>query len=337
MKKGRDQFSLLEYLHRLEKKTKPQFSFKSQSLKKGKLWQKRLRGKLIELLGDLPREKIPLGPRIVERVKEDGYYREKIVFDGEQGFSIPAYVLVPEEKAKRKMKALLCLHGHGRGKKDVAGVVASNIEKQQYIRPLNYDYGVQFVKKGYFVLAPDARCFGELSDLSCTWGFVSSLLLGKTMVGMRAWDAMRAIDYLQTRKEVDPDRIGAVGFSWGGTHTIYASALDERIKVAVVSGYFSTLRDALIDRSCCPCQYIPNILEYADLPDIVGLISPRPLLIEYGLQDPLYTEGVVRKCYQKLENIYKVLQHPEHLDIDIFEGSHMFSGKKAFVWFDRWL
>lgn len=333
------QFSLLQYLINLEKKTKPQFSFKAQTLEAGKLWRKELSKKLIELLGDLPEEKIPLNPKIMERVKENGYFREKVIFQSEPGFSIPAYVLIPEKKDKNKMKALLCLHGHGRGKKDVVGIASSDKERQQYIKPLNYDYGVQFVKRGYFVLAPDARCFGELAQdgMHCTWGFTSGLLLGKTMVGMRVWDAMRAIDYLQTRKEVDPDRIGAVGLSWGGTHTSYLTALDRRVKSAVVSGYFSTFRDILIELGCCPCQYVPDILKYADFPDVLGLVVPRPLLIEYGLIDGLYTEAAVRKAYRKLENIYKVFRKPERLDIDIFNGAHMFSGRKAFDWFDRWL
>ena len=97
------------------------------------------------------------------------------------------------------------------------------------------------------------------------------------MVGMLVWDAIRSIDYLQTRPEVDKERIGCVGLSWGGTHTAYTAALDERIKSAVISGYFSSFKDMLIDRGCCPCQYIPNILKYADFPDTVSLIAPRPL------------------------------------------------------------
>ena len=128
-----------------------------------------------------------------------------------------------------------------------------------------------------------------------------------------------------------------MGLSWGGTHTIYTRALDERIKAAVVSGYFSSFKDILIDRACCSCQYVPNILQYADLPDIVSLIAPRPLLIENGTRDPLYTLEVVKKEYPRVEKVYHLLEASDRVDIDFFEGSHQFSGKKAFDWFDRWL
>ena len=326
-------YSIKKYLDRVYNNINPQYQFKAETKYDWQIWKGNLKAKLTELLGSFPQDKCPLKPVILERIEEDGYWREKVVFESQEGVSVPAYVLVPKGiKKDGKARALLCLHGHGRGKDDVAGIVSSDVERQQNIRPLNYDYARQFANRGYVVLAPDAICFGERSDIPCDWAFTSGLLLGKVLVGLRIWDAMRAIDYLESRPEVDKERIG-----WGGTHTIYTSVLDERIKAAVVSGYFSSYKDMLIDRSCCFCQYIPRILEYADLPDIVSLIAPRPLLIENGTRDPLYTLEVVEKEYLKVQKVYGLLESSDRVDIDIFEGYHMFSGKKAFNWFDQWL
>jgi len=331
-------YSIKKYLDSICRDVNPQLQFKAKTNGDWEIWKGDLKAKLIELLGGFPQSKSPLKPEVLERKEENDYWQEKVVFNSQEGVSVPAYVLIPKGiKKNGKARALLCLHGHGRGKDDVAGIASNDVERQEQIRPLNYDYGRQFAKRGYFVLAPDAMCFGERSDISCTWAFTSGLLLGKVLVGLRVWDAIRAIDYLQSRPEVDRKRIGCVGLSWGGTHTIYTSALDERIKVAVVSGYFSSFKDILIDRSCCPCQYIPNILKYADLPDIISLIAPRPLLIENGARDSLYTLKVVKKEYTKVEKVYKFLGISERVDIDIFDGSHRFSGKKAFDWFNRWL
>jgi len=331
-------YSIKKHLDNVYENINPQFQFKAENKAEWEVWQKNLKGKLTELLGGFPESKCPLEPEILDKTEEQNYWREKVVFNSRDGVSVPAYVLIPKGIEKNgRAKALLCLHGHGRGKDDVVGIVPNDVERQRNIRPLNYDYAHQFASKGYFVLAPDAMCFGERSDIPCAWAFSSGLLLGQVLVGLRVWDAIRALDYLQTRSEVDVERIGCVGLSWGGTHTIYTSALDERIKVAVVSGYFSSFKDILIDRSCCSCQYVPNILEYADLPDIVSLIAPRPLLIENGTKDPLYTLEVVKKEYPRVEKVYNLLEVSNRIDIDIFEGSHSFSGKKAFDWVDKWL
>ncbi len=333
-----ERFSLLRYFRKVEERLAPAWGFKAGTMEEWKRWREGLRRELWRLLGDLPEETSSLNPEVVEEFEKDGILISKIVYDVEEDFSIPAYLLRPAE-AKGRLPAILALHGHGRGKVDVAGIFSSELEYQKHIAPLNYDYAYQFAKRGYVVLAPDARCFGELSrdGVRCDWGFKAAILLGRTLVGLRVWDAMRSIDYLQSLPFVDGSRIGCVGLSWGGTWTAYTSALDDRIKVAVISGYFDSFRDMLLERPCCICQYIPGIRKIADFPDIVGLIAPRPLLIEYGRRDPLYTYSEVLKAYGRLKKIYELLGVPERLDLDVFDGAHMFHGGKAYVWVDKWL
>jgi dienelactone hydrolase len=334
------EFSTLAYYNRLYADLRPEFTFQATDSSSWRTWKAALTTKLTELLGGFPADRCPLNADVLDRVEEEDFIRERVVFDSEFGASVPAYLLLPKTVLPdRRGRALLCLHGHGRGKDDVVGIAATPKERQQRIRPLNYDYARQFVQRGYVVLAPDARAFGERAadGMGCTWAMTAGLLLGKTLVGLRVWDAMRAIDYLQARPEVDPERIGCVGLSWGGTHTMYTAALDEQIKVAVISGYFDSFKDMLIDAGCCPCQYVPQLLRYADLPDIVSLIAPRPLLLENGTEDPLYTLEVVQQEYAKVAQVYQLLGASRALDRDLFPGQHRFSGRKAFAWVDQQL
>lgn len=328
--------SFLEYLRRVEESTEPLLAFKAETLDGWAKWRLELRDTLKRLIA-LPEDRVAVEVDVAEVKSCEGYTRKKITYKVEPRFRVPAYLLIPKRGGEKP--GVLALHGHGRGKDDVAGIYRNEVEYQRFIAPLNYDYGVRLAKRGYVVLAPDGRCFGELASdgVTCTWGFTASLLLGRTLVGLRVWDAMKAIDVLQSMSEVDPERIGCLGLSWGGTWTSYLSALDERVKTAVISGYFGTFRDMLIERGCCPCQYIPKVRLYADFPDIVSLIAPRPLLIEYGLRDPLYTKSVVLRAYESLKRVYSLLGADEKLAMDMFDGGHMFHGVKAFKWLDKWL
>jgi hypothetical protein len=75
----------------------------------------------------------------------------------------------------------------------------------------------------------------------------------------------------------------------------------------------------------------------ADIAELVSLAAPRPLLIENGTRDPLYTLDVVKEQYQRVERLYAMLGIPERVDLDLFEGEHKWSGDKAYDWVDRWL
>lgn len=340
MSNAANSLSTRAYYDRLRADLVPALAFRATSADEWRTWRKELTRQLTDLLGGFPAHRHPLNATVTERVEEEAFVRERVVFESEPGVAVPAYLLLPRgARPGRALPVILCLHGHGRGKDDVVGLAATPKERQQRIGALNYDYGRRFAELGYVVLAPDARAFGERAadGMGCSWAMTAGLLLGKTLVGMRVWDAMRAIDYLQTRPEVDPERIGCVGFSWGGTHTIYTAALDERVKAAVVSGYFGTFGEMLIEAEECPCQYVPRLLRYADLPDLVSLIAPRPLLIEHGTEDPQATTEVVQDAYGRVEGAYRLLGAADQLDLDLFPGGHRFSGRNAFDWMDRWL
>jgi fermentation-respiration switch protein FrsA (DUF1100 family) len=105
----------------------------------------------------------------------------------------------------------------------------------------------------------------------------------------------------------------------------------------VVSGYFNTFRDSIMAVRHCLCNFVPGIVQIAEMVDIAGLVAPRPLLIETGTQDPIFPTGATQQAYKSLQKIYSVFDAVQNLDIDIFEGEHAWSGAKAYDWLAQWL
>lgn len=301
-----------------------------------------------EMLGVFP-PKVPLEPEVLEREQCDGYRREKVVYQSEPYASIPAYVLIPDDlEPDERRPGILALHGHGNGKSDVVGLDFGDKKKRDLIRQLNYDYAVQFVKRGYVTISPDARCFGERLDSPgdplgmgrdpCNVNYLRAGLLGLQLLTLNVHDFMVTVDYLQTRPEVNPDRIGCVGLSFGGSMTLYGSATDSRIKVAVIScAMFSMTDHSVILSGMCGSQMVFKHLLLADIADIAGLIAPRPLLCEIGTRDGCFSIKTADRAYRDLRKIYDAAGVPDLLEEDRFDGEHEFSGRKAFDWFERWL
>src|SRR5690606_1498519 len=125
-----------------------------------------------------------------------------------------------------------------------------------------------------------AAAAGDPKANTCRHNAFYAQMLGKTLLGMRVWDAMRAIDVLQSLPGVAADRIGCIGISGGGTTTLFTSALDTRVKAAVIASYLNTFRESILAVRHCECNYVPGILRYAEMPDIACAIAPRALFVE---------------------------------------------------------
>jgi dienelactone hydrolase len=332
-------YSTARFLRERWRREPPRLAFKADTRDEWLAWRAALLAKTWELLRVPDEPPSPLNARTLEVVQDDGFRREKVVYDTAVDFSSPAWLLVPDGAERQRRPAVLALHGHPHGKLDVVGL-PENAEHRARGLAFNYDYARQLARRGYVVLAPDARGFGELSGGrdNCHWLARNAMLLGYTLKGLRVHDALRALDYLIGRPEVDPDRVGCVGLSWGGAHTAYATAFDERVKVAVVSGMFTTYAEVALEReNFCLCHYVPDMLRWSEFTDVVGLIAPRPLLLEVGDHDPLLTPEVVRAEYARVESIYRVADAPEMLSLDLFHGQHEWHGPAAYAWLDRHL
>ncbi|MFA5646424.1 MAG: alpha/beta hydrolase family protein [Candidatus Ratteibacteria bacterium] len=309
-------------------------------------WRERLKKKIWELLGEFP---VPseLSPTICSVETTKDFIREKIIIETEKDCFMPFYLLTPHHNPGEKLPAILCCHGHGaHGKDPIAGVTFNQSSRITEIQRLNYNYGEQMAQHGYIALCPDWRGFGERGGYQnpfpgrdkCNVYLLEHLLLGRTLLGANIFDGMRAIDFLLTRKNVNPEKIGCMGLSFGGTMTTYLTLLDDRIKAADIICYATTtLHYSFYTANTCGSQLVPSLYQYADIGDVIGAIAPRPLLVESGASDTCFWFHSAQKAHSTIAHAYQVAEAIDALTIEIFPGEHSFSGNKAFDFFEKHL
>ena len=304
-----------------------------------------LKGKIRELLGNWP-EPADLKPDLCSREEKEKYIREKWIIQSEKDCYVPLYLLIPKG-IKEKAPAILCCHGHNDFAKDnVAGVTYNRAERENVIKEANYNYGEQMAERGFITICPDWRSFGERVGYSnpfpgrdkCNVHFIQHLILGETLLGANIFDGMQVIDFLITRKEVDKNRIGCMGLSFGGTMATYMALLDERIKAADIICYATSTEHYAINRpNFCGSQLVPYLYQYADVGDVIAAIAPNPLLIESGATDTCFYLHSARKAHKTVKKAYQIAEAENNLWIEIFPGEHSFSGRKAFQFFKKHL
>ncbi len=207
--------------------------------------------------------------------------------------SVPAYLLVPHARRDAGPgPAVLAVHGHGAGKSLVCGLEPGGPGD---------DYAHALASLGYVVLAPDLRGFGERADwmpedkYACDWNLVCATMAGVVPLERNLWDLGRALDVLGAHPLVDAARMAVAGLSYGGTCSLFLAALDERVRVAVVSGYLSSWHAAhRVPWNMCGSQVMPGQLGVIEHLDIGALVAPRPLLVESGTDDMIFPADVAR-------------------------------------------
>lgn len=323
-------------------------------------WQASLRDALWAILGldaDAVSQATPAWETI-DTVPGDGFVRHQIRYAGVLGGTGSAFVLVPDSSSgtvardPEPFAGIVALHGHGNmlGKELVTGAGAeingaTPEELSELIGRYHSDFGARFARRGYVVITPDALGFGErVADRGAphhqAMGRVVEYL-GYTHTGLRLLDDIRALSVLSAWPGVDATRIGAVGLSEGGKRTMFLSAFDERVRTAVVSGYFTSIRQEVEAWNRLGgwdlCNTLPGLLRVADLPEIAAMIAPRPLLIQNGRGDPLYTLEAVAAGFETVSRAYTAAGAPGSVALDLFDGGHRYVSDGPEAWFDQWL
>jgi dienelactone hydrolase len=326
---------------------RPSLSFTATNPGAAKQWQPQARAKLIERLGGFPPTRAPLSAEIIETKDFGSYTREKIVFDTRHNLSAIGYLLVPKSPSGSKLPAVVCVSGHGRGLLDILGMNDDGTQREQRNVPYAKEYALQCVEHGYVTFAveqlgigarrDDAARKAGLSQDSCRPAACAAVLFGQSMGAWRVWDAMRAIDYLETRPEVDARRIATMGASGGGTTSLFTAATDERVKLAMVSAYFNTFKDSIVSISHCPDNYVPGLLNDMEMYDISGLVARRFLFVESGRNDRIFPIAGSQYAAAKAREIFAASGVPDHFGYAIHEGAHEFDGVAAFAFMRQWL
>jgi len=299
--------------------------------------QESLRAKFIEALGGFP-EKTPLNARVAGTVKADGFRVEKVIYESRPDHHVTGNLYIPEGKGPFPGVLVPCGHSD-KGKAE---------EAYQRISLL-------LVKNGFVVLCYDPIGQGERMQLlgadgkaaikgnttEHTMSGIGALLVGWSCASFRIWDGIRSIDYLASRPEVDPKRLGCTGNSGGGTMTSYLMALDDRIAVAAPSCYITTLERlfATIGPQDAEQNITGQVAFGMEQTDYVTMRAPKPTLICTGTQDFFDIQGSWT-TFREAKQVYAMIGHAERVDLIEYNDKHGFSQPRreaALRWMRRWL
>lgn len=329
------------------------------------------------MLGAIGYNPPPVDPRpeVVDRADLGGVIREKVLFSTTPEFRVPAYVHVPKDR-KGRLPAIVDLHSHGGmfvfGKEKVIDFGTNHPAMVEYQKE-NYagrPTATEYARRGYVVITIDAFPFGERrlmmdEDLKYGWerskytlkdvqrlnaqcrekesAVVKSLTYaGLTWPGVVAWDDMRTVDHLLTRPEVDPARIGCCGVSMGGYRSLLLAGLDDRIAAGCVAGFMSTVRPMIRKHmeTHSFVHFIAGLHEHLDLPDVVALRAPKPLMVLQCKQNGLFPLSGMQEAVNKIASVYRKCGAPDAFASKFYDVPHRFDvamQEDAFAWMDRHL
>jgi hypothetical protein len=179
---------------------------------------------------------------------------------------------------------------------------------------------------------------GEFEHLTAKTIFTA----GATWPGILCWDDRRAVDYLASRPEVNPQRLGCLGLSIGGLRTAYLIGADPRIKAACVMGWMTLFHEQLRNhlRNHTWMVYTPGLFNLMDLPDVAGLHAPGALLVQQCKRDALFPLAAMEQANARLRDIWAKAGLPERFKGTVHDVPHSFRQEmqaEAFEWLERWL
>lgn len=301
-------------------------------------WQKKARARLNELLG-LPLERTEPNFRAEWTHEEPGFTETRFLFESEPEVTVIGHLLLPKAAPAEKLPLVICLQGHSKGIHISLGrPIYEGDEKT--ISGGDRDFARQIVARGQAALALEQRGFGQRGGTekgpACFQPAVQAMLMGKTLIGQRCWDISRAIDVVGEHfPQVDMSRIAIMGNSGGGTATIYAAALDERIGAAMPSCAFCGYLASIGAQTHCLCNYIPGIMNDFDMGDLAGLIAPRPMIVVNGKDDGIFPLSSAKEQAEVARAYYEAAGAPEKFEHVIGPEGHRFYAALGWPVFDR--
>jgi len=286
-------------------------------------FQAQRRQELWSLLGDLPWNHKPGPARQVKSEKRNGYTLERLALDLNGIEPVPALLLIPD-KRQQPAPGMLYIHWHG-GMYDLG--------KEQLLTGVDAQppYAPVCAEKGIVTLAIDSWCFGERKhEAEGHTGeedaFKLMLWRGQVLWGMMMFDEFRAFDYLASRPEVDPQRLGALGMSMGATKAWWLAALEPRVHLSVDICCLTDFEELIRTHNLkghSIFYYVPSLLKHFQTSGINELIVPRPRLSVNGRQDPLTPPAGVERVRDHLLPLYREQGKMSDCRIELFDCGHV--------------
>jgi dienelactone hydrolase len=298
--------------------------------------KKAVRETVLSLIGGLPDYRGPLRPRVTKTTPRDGYVIENVMFDSLPDYVVTANLYRPDRPGRHP--AILMSMGHWDSGKAAGQLLSVNLARRGFV-VLAYDPVGQGERQQAFDPRFGRSLIGGPTDQHFSNG-AAAILMGQALSRYFIHDGMRAIDYLVSRPEVDPDRIGATGCSGGGTQTTYISALDPRIKVAAVNCYMNSFQTLFAGSIGDSEQSVPGFLAAGlDQTDYVELFAPKPWLIT-STEDDFFTPPGARQVFEEAERWYELFDVRDRVKWVVGPGGHgtpKVNRDAIYEWMDRWL
>ncbi len=275
-----------------------------------------LKREFFDMLGLWPLpERTPLNAKVTGKLERDGYRVEKVHFQSKPGLYVTGNLYLPA-KIEGKLPAVLYVCGHSSKGRD------GNKTAFQH-------HGQWFATHGYVCLVIDTLQLGEIAGIhhgtyrENRWWWHSA---GYTPAGVECWNGTRAIDYLISRPEVDPDKLAVTGISGGGASTFWIAAADERVKVCVPVSGMSDLESYVVDKVCnghCDCMFFYNTYRW-EWSTVAALIAPRAMLFENSGYDSIFPMPANERIRDRLAHLYRWYETKpgELFDVGVTPGGH---------------
>jgi len=359
--------------------SQPSLSFLTKSWPDVEVWRTIARAKVFELVAFDP-IRTPLNAHVDSRREEGNLIVEEISYDMPYGSRTQGFFLYPKKRdGKLPVVVSLHDHGgfFYYGKEKVTAIpsepgILTRFKAEAYG---GRSWATELAKRGFAVFVPDVFLWGSrkipvesfneefqtvFKDLrpnseeyvqryNGLLDKMEDLVIAPTIVnagtswpGIFSYEDRRSIDYLVTRPEIDQNRIGCGGLSGGGLRTIFLAGLDPRIRCAFCVGFMSTIRGLLRNRikSHRLFMYVPRLSHFLDLPDVIALRAPSPLMVQYDRDDELFTLEGQRQADEKIAQIYSEIGYPDNYVGKFYPGPHKFDvemQEDAFTWLGRHL
>lgn len=339
-------FDSTAYYQGLYEKAPREFAFRATTPEGLGSWQNEFRPRLREALGlpNMERDLAGYEPRAerTERTDMGDYVRERWYLWTEPDMPLPFWLLLPKG---RKERLPLAITPHGHNHPDIYVGIAHSDEERKGIAEGERDIAVQAVREGYLTMAPTTRGFGETRTAkdreegkgnSCRIRLMHGLLVGRSAIGERVWDISRLLDWALARDDVDGSRVAITGNSGGGTVSLFSSACEERITVAVPSCYFCTFVGSIGTINHCDCNYVPGMLRLGEMYDVAGLIAPRPFCAIAGEGDEIFPIRHVREAFARVKQVYQAAGVPERCELFVGDGGHRYYKAGSWPFVRKW-
>jgi dienelactone hydrolase len=300
------------------------------------LRKKMVRETILEIIGGLPEYGGPLNPRITGRLDADAYTIDKVIFESLPGFLVTANLYRPKQQGH--LPAVLVQSGHTQEGKPEAQRLAANLALKGFV-VLTFDPIGQGEREQTYCRQLDAPAAGWSVNEHLQAG-AQCILAGRSVARYFIWDALRALDYLVSRPEVDAARVGATGCSGGGALTTFIGALDPRLKAVVPASFINSYRVLFAGPNPDSEMSFPGLIARGlDTADFVELAAPAPWLIQATEGDYFTPEGA-RLVYEEARRWYGLYGAEDKLRFFVGPGPHgtpRECREGLYEWMIRWL